>query len=96
MDSNGSYGIVKNAEDWVRLGTGEGGEYRHQCSGQLGPMGSAYGTGDTAMAHVGGDTNKVKGMGTLCSEYGLTRAVACTVVERLQAYCARGLLGKAT
>lgn len=45
-------------------------------------MGAADGTGDAAVANVGGDAGEVEGVGALRCEYGLAWATSPAVVAK--------------
>lgn len=70
MDPESRNGVIKDLEDGICLIATKC-RRCNQVAGQLGPMCTTDGTGDTTMADIRGNASEVERMRTLGCEYGL-------------------------
>lgn len=91
MDPKIGNGVIKDPEDGISLVASQGTRGWIKVAGQLGPMRTANGAGDTTMPNIGGDAGKVESMRALSGEYSRAWAGAGAVTQGVKTYCAQVL-----
>lgn len=83
VDTESGNRVIKDLKDGVSwVARREGTPRWVQIAGQLAPMGTADGAGNTTMADIGGDAGKVESMGALGREDSLPWVPALTMVTQ--------------
>lgn len=80
MDPESGDGVVEDLKDWV---VGEVGvRWGFEVAREVGPLSTADGAGDAAVADIGGDAIEMESVRALSCEYSLAWSTARAVVER--------------